>query len=199
MSRVGSFGRRPTVTESSTITTPSTQEIAPARPKGKGLVLGFFTLSQDGPSGWVAGYLLTNVQGRPLEFRLTSPVQPTKVQQILYGPTLDSYLVGELMGKNLIEKASFPADIVLTDLPMGLEVRRHSEVPLLLLGDSGRPIDLGARKGFSIHPEFVQDEIVIQQLVEGAGQRLDLSEPFTRIREAITETRRMGMGNRSVA
>jgi hypothetical protein len=67
------------------------------------------------------------------------------------------------------------------------------------LGDSGRPIDLGARKGFSIHPEFVQDEIVIQQLVEGAGQRLDLSEPFTRIREAITETRRMGMGNRSVA
>ncbi len=187
------------MTECSLITTQTTQEVAPARPKGKGLVLGFFTLLQDGPVGWIAGYLLTNAQGRPLEFRLTSPVQPTKVQQILYGPTLDAYLVGELMGKNLIEKASYSADIVITDLGLGLEVRRHVEVPVLQLGVSGKPVELPIPASCSIHLDFAQDELPICQLLEGAGMRLDLTEPFSRIREAITETRRMGLSNRSVA
>jgi len=187
------------VTECSPITTQITQEVAPARPKGKGLVLGFFTLLQDGPVGWIAGYLLTNAQGRPLEFRLTSPVQPTKVQQILYGPTLDAYLVGELMGKNLIEKASYSADIVVTDLGLGLEVRRHVEVPVLQLGASGKLIDLPIQATCSIHLDYAKDELPIFQLLEGAGMRLDLTEPFSRIREAITETRRMGLSNRSVA
>ena len=46
--------------------------------------LGFFTVQRE-PTGYVGGFLVTNRWGRPLEFRLSSPVLPNKVQQILYG------------------------------------------------------------------------------------------------------------------
>lgn len=172
---------------------------APTRPKPKGLVMGFFTVLQDGPSGWIAGYLLTNVQGRPLEFRLTSPVQPTKVQQILYGPTLESYIVGELMGKNLAEKASYLADLIITDVPIGLEVRRHLEVPALLVGAGGLPVEIIGRPGWSVHNQFPGDGDLIRSHLETVDSRIDLIEPFARIKEAIQETRRMSVGTRSVA
>ena len=71
------------------------------------LTLGFLTLLTDG-SGVLGGYLLTNSWGRPLEFRLSTAVQPNRVQQILYGPTLTEYLHAELIGKTLIEKTSAP-------------------------------------------------------------------------------------------
>jgi len=172
---------------------------APSRPKPKGLVLGFFTVLQDGASGWIAGFLLTNVQGRPLEFRLTNPVQPTKVQQILYGPTLEGYLVGELMGKNLVEKASYPSDLIITDHVLGLEVRKHVEAPVLLVGQGGLPVELSGRPGWSVSSQFPDDAAIIKNQIESIDSRVDLIEPFSRIKEAIQETRRMGMGTRAVA
>ena len=51
------------------------------------LNLGFLTVLNE-PSGYLGGYLVTNVWGRPLEFRLSTAVQPNRVQQILYGSTL---------------------------------------------------------------------------------------------------------------
>src|SRR5687767_3696173 len=69
--------------------------------------LGFLSVFQEA-GGYLGGYLVTNAWGRPLEFRLTSAVQPNRVQQILYGDTLPAYLCGELIGKTLIEKTATP-------------------------------------------------------------------------------------------
>ena len=41
-------------------------------------------------SGYLGGYLVTNTWGRPLEFRLSSAVQPNRVQQILYAGTMEA-------------------------------------------------------------------------------------------------------------
>src|SRR5262245_33024282 len=68
-----------------------------------GLSLGFLAVLQDA-AGFIGGYLITNAWGRPLEFRLTTPVQPNRVQQILYGATLNDYLFADLIGKTLVEK-----------------------------------------------------------------------------------------------
>src|SRR5947209_11386879 len=89
-------GRQPAVTA----TTPST--------------LGFLTILQEA-SGYLGGYLVTNLWGRPLEFRLTSAVQPNKVQQILYGGSLLSYISADLLGKTLVDKAGLPVHLIFTD------------------------------------------------------------------------------------
>src|SRR5438477_7962745 len=70
-----------------------------------GLTLGFLTVLHDA-AGFTGGYLVTNAWGRPLEFRLTTPVQPNRVQQILYGATLGDYIHADLIGKTLVDKTS---------------------------------------------------------------------------------------------
>src|SRR6202049_3625030 len=71
---------------------------------GAALNVGFLTVLHEA-SGYLGGYLVTNVWGRPLEFRLSTAVQPNRVQQILYAGTLQAYLHADLIGKTLVEKA----------------------------------------------------------------------------------------------
>ena len=92
--------------------------------------LGFLTVLHE-PGGYLGGYLVTNLWGRPLEFRLSTAVQPNRVQQILYGQTLEPYLCGQLIGKTLVEKTATPVQMVITDHPAALELRRGIDLPVL--------------------------------------------------------------------
>src|SRR5262245_66612569 len=76
--------------------------------------IGFLTVLQE-PTGQLGGYLVTNSWGRPLEFRLSTAVQPGRVHQILYGPTLENYICADLIGKTLFDKTTTPVAVVLTD------------------------------------------------------------------------------------
>ena len=67
------------------------------RPQPASVALGFVTVIQE-PTGWVGGYL-SPMPGPALEFRLTSAVQPNRVQTVLYGPTLTEYLHADVIGK----------------------------------------------------------------------------------------------------
>jgi hypothetical protein len=100
------------------------------------LKLGFLTVLEE-PSGYLGGYLVTNVWGRPLEFRLSTPVQPSRVQQILYGDTMRPYVCADLIGKTLIEKTATEAKIIITDCRQVLDLRRLIEIPVVWLATSG--------------------------------------------------------------
>ena len=78
------------------------------------IAVGFLTVLQES-SGWLGGYLVTNGWGRPLEFRLTTAVQPNRVQAALYGATLNEYLFADLIGKTLVEKTATKPQLVVTD------------------------------------------------------------------------------------
>ncbi len=77
--------------------------------------LGFLTVIRDAQHGLFGGYLILNAVGRPLEFHCTAPVRPNRAQEILYGPTLEPYLIGERIGPTLLEKAKARPAVVFTD------------------------------------------------------------------------------------
>ena len=169
----------------------------PAEPAARTLPLsvGFLSFASD-PSGVSGGYLLTNSWGRPLEFRLSSAVCPTRVQQLLYGHTLEEYLHGELIGRTLIEKAYQLPNLVVTDHPAALSLAECLSIPTLLVAASlpggveavpGARCGLaaGARRGDSASPELAA-------IVARLDPTLDLAEPFGRIKEAMTEARKSG-------
>jgi len=79
--------------------------------------IGFLTALRDSTHGWFGGYLVLSHLGRPLEFHCTTPIEPTRVQQILYGPTLQPYLLGDVIGHTLVRRAELPVQAILTDLP----------------------------------------------------------------------------------
>ncbi len=100
--------------------------------------LGFLTTLQTSEGSFVGGLLVTNHMGRPLEFQCTTPVKPNATQQILYGPTLKPFLLGELIGKTLVEKSGIIPDIILTEQVEVLELRQHVRFPVALISQLER-------------------------------------------------------------
>jgi hypothetical protein len=151
--------------------------------------MGFLSILRES-AGYLGGYLVTNQWGRPLEFRLSSAIQPNRVQQILYGESLEPYLCADLIGKTLVDKSATAAEVVLTDHPAALDLRRRVDVPVALvkLDDPAGPL--------TAHPHFGADTPVLRDLVDRLGN-FDFAEPFTRIREAIAEARKLGVAGRN--
>ena len=52
------------------------------------------------------GILTTDIETRPYEFRVTSAIKPTSLQQILYGMSLKDYVYGELICAPLIKDST---------------------------------------------------------------------------------------------
>jgi hypothetical protein len=167
--------------------------------------LGFLTVLHEA-SGYLGGYLVTNVWGRPLEFRLSSAVQPNRVQHILYASTLEPYICADLIGKTLLDKTVVPVQLIITDRQSVVDLRLKVECPVLWLAapDDARA-SASAEQGIALtfgpsgqssllcHPRFPEDEARTRDLLSCLDGGFDLAEPFVRIREAIGEARRMGV------
>lgn len=159
--------------------------------------------------GYVGGLLITNRFGRPLEFQCTSPVKPNHTQEILYGPTLRPYLLGELIGKTLVDRVDVKPHLVLTEQADILEVRNHVSVPVVVVGDDAQlnsPEQSSApesdpsvsetlgfrRKSLRFHQAHQLDRETVQNAVGEIPREFNLAEPFERIREALNETIQSG-------
>jgi hypothetical protein len=167
--------------------------------------LGFLTVLRE-LTGYLGGYLVTNQWGRPLEFRLSTAVQPNRVQQILYAGTLEPYLCADLIGKTLLDKTAVPVQMLVTDTQAVLDLRLRVEMPVAWLGSGqqalaeAQPVTpmvcSSGNAPIHCHPQFPQDVAVIRETLERLTGMVDLAEPFARIREAIGEARKMGVTGR---
>lgn len=127
---------------------------------------------EDELHGYTGGLLLVCQRGRPLEFHCTEPVQPSRAEQILFGPTLKEHLCGEQIGGALVAKAKLPIGCLLAlDEPTALAGRAAGLTTHVLTDSAEAPAELA-------------------QLAEA----IDPAEPFERVREAIREAQRLGGG-----
>ena len=95
--------------------------------------MGFLTVVEHPQYGLFGGYLILNTAGRPLEFHCTAPIKPNRAQEILYGPTLESFLYGEQIGQTLINQGSATPLVICTDREPALAAREHVSTPLVLV------------------------------------------------------------------
>ena len=177
--------------------------------------VGFFTVVASEQHGLFGGYLLLNRSARPLEFHCTAPVKPNRAQEILYGPTLESYLYGAAIGAALLTKASMPVDFVCVELPAALAVREFSSSPVALVaaveGSADAPaaeslplfrVDAAHERGLhrfrlgthdvAVPRRYADDEPALAARYREVVESFDLREPFKRIRGAIEEAQRGG-------
>lgn len=157
------------------------------------LKLGFLTAIELPGGGYVGGLLVTNRFGRPLEFQCTTPVRPNRTQEILYGPTLRPFLLGELIGKTLVEKAAVKPDVVLTEGDDLLELRTHVPQPVAVVEETAEGLKVG-RQSLRFHPSHAEDRSRLAKSAAAVPDQADLFEPFERVREALQETVKAGAG-----
>jgi hypothetical protein len=171
--------------------------------------IGFLTIVQEN-NGYLGGYLVTNLWGRPLEFRLSTAVQPNRIQQILYGGTLHGYICADLIGKTLVEKTSTAVQCIFTDCERVIDLRLRIDVPVVCLARSSQSEVAPSRSeanaepaitkgGHPVlcHPRFSADKATVAELLDRLDGALDLAEPFVRIREAVGEARKLGVTSRN--
>jgi hypothetical protein len=94
---------------------------------------GYLSAVHSDDYGYFGGYLVVSALGRPLEFHCTAPVLPSRAQQILYGSTLGSFLLGEQIGCRLLTAAKLVPQLILTDEPDFGQVQRRAFAPLVLM------------------------------------------------------------------
>ncbi len=179
--------------------------------------IGFLTVIEYPQHGLFGGYLVLNLAGRPLEFHCTAPIKPNRAQQILYGPTLESFLYGEQIGSTLLGHAKTSPLVVCTDREPVLSLRDLVDLPVALVLPPGESREIDGtnsdahptvaavrvdpphgrgprlitfelgRNRLALPPQKGDDRKWLSEHLGETAAALDLWEPFTRIREAIEE------------
>jgi hypothetical protein len=168
--------------------------------------IGFLTALEDPQHGFFGGYLVLSELGRPLEFHCSTPVMPNQAQRILYGKTLGAYVLSDLIGQTLVAKSQLPVQAVLTDQRemLGLTLIRDE---IIICVESNDPVDnelesssapLFTMAGYRMFgtTTCIWQPALQQQVLSNIASRVELAEPFERIREAIREAQRVTEGNR---
>src|SRR6476659_819597 len=99
-------------------------------------VFGYLSAWDSPDHGCLGGYLILSALGRPLEFHCTAPVRTSRAQQILFGPTLWPYVLGEQIGGTLLAKAKLLPRIVLVDHPAARCLRTRIAVPMVRIEEA---------------------------------------------------------------
>ena len=118
--------------------------------------LGFLTVIDQSPSSLTGGYLVLNRAGRPLEFHCTMPLAPDKIQQILYGDTLQPFLYGERIAQTLIHRSKLPVLSIFTDHAAVLPVHLLASFPIVYVfgGDTKPETDNDSPSAHEISEEL---------------------------------------------
>ena len=160
----------------------------------------------DADLGFVGGLLIVNRNARPLEFHCTAPIQPKPAQSVLYGATLNRYLLEEQIPQALVAKTKARLDLILTNQLGMLNFRDHCDIPVGVLAgdewggnqsesDSSSGVVIGeiefsqvAGKTVAHRSQFQQDRERIEQAVQDVALCVEVDEPFERLSIAIQET-----------
>lgn len=98
-----------------------------------GPLIGFVSAVEHPQHGLFGGYLVLNFAGRPVEFHCTAPVKANRAQQILYGPTLNSFLYGEQIGATLLRHSKSTPLAICTDREPMLSITELTDLPVALV------------------------------------------------------------------
>jgi hypothetical protein len=179
---------------------------------------GYLSVINSAEHGYFGGYLIVGPLGRPLEFHCTAPVRPSRAQQILYGPTLEPFLLGEQIAGAMLDAAKLKPRLILTNCEATLHARSRISSPMVLLRENAdatagttdpkrastdrvasSPTNSGPHESFSVDAfEFIlpigfeSDRAEATRLLTDFVRQIDLAEPFGRIEEAIREAQRLG-------
>ena len=141
------------------------------------------------------GILTTDIETRPFEFRVTSPIKPTQVQQILYGASLKDYVYGELICVPLVKATKEKLSIVLIKENYLITMRPLVSVPIILVNLNGAQIGDGLKPvNLSSHRNFQNELSFAQTILTPVMQKHDMLEPFERLKLALNEVHRAGLG-----
>jgi hypothetical protein len=139
-------------------------------------VLAYLISPQDAAGAFLGALMLTDARVRPLHFSFVSPIRPTKIQRVLYGPTLDEHLKVDVIGSKLLKDLPLVPDVLLVDTPELVASRRIADIPTAFLT---KPNDGAPEPGKLTSLQYdtgsnVEDQEIIGQILASLEMTVDL-------------------------
>lgn len=178
--------------------------------KNNDLKLAYLLVNSPVPNVFIGGLMVTDSRGLPAEFRYTEPIQPTKIQQVLYGQVLSAYIKREVILETLLKnletkfKCLLVEDEHLLDYPSkGYTVVRIASTKSSPLGEVGttqelgpgdlllqasadsNPVRLQYLKADKVEATAGSDSLDPIGLLLEAGEEMDVTEPLKRVEKAL--------------
>jgi hypothetical protein len=140
--------------------------------KSGDLKLSYLTVSNPAPNVYIGGLMVTDGRGLPVEFRYTEPIQPTKIQQVLYGQVLSAYIKREVILETLLKNVESKFRCLLVEDEQMLDYPAKGYAIVRIAVTKSAP--LGAVGKIQ---ETAPGEILVQLTPEGSPVRLYLGNP----------------------
>jgi hypothetical protein len=143
--------------------------------------------------------LITDTETKPYEFRITSPVKANFIQRTLYGATLGDYIYIDLISIPLIKEIRANVDLIIVSSKALLRIRPKISLPIVFiskgaLSSSGNNLGDNKLLSFFTHEDYPNEKPVAQAILLPIMQKMDLLEPFDRIKVALTEAHKEKIG-----
>lgn len=174
--------------------------------------IAFITLSEVEDGMLRGGILITDTNGKPLEFRCTSPIRPNAVQRTLYGSTLMPHIAVELVGIPLAQAVQASPDVLLVQQEEFISLRTKFNKPLLIARRQGEDLKLSDASGknrpeemisspsnkfapvvVSCHWNYPDDIVQCKEELGWIFSQCDLVEPFERVKKALSALHEQGV------
>lgn len=156
----------------------------------------------------MGGLMVVDCRGFPVEFKYSEPIQPTKVQSVLYGQVLESHVKLDVISDSLLKSVSQQFSILMTqddnvlehDFKSDLVIGRLSTTKSPPLSDTGDFIKIKEREYLlqaspntnPLRVQFARSKKIDEkkltaalQALAKAGQTMDIDEPMTRVYRAL--------------
>ena len=146
--------------------------------------IGFIVLHEISSASFVGAILITDQNGFPLEYRFTEKIQIDEIKRMLYGDSLKSFLMAEIVGINLLNKLEKKPVFIIAkeEYP---QLQKKTNYPILCLENKKKItyqqlIELTREKGLSLDLYKVPKQYFEAEVT--------IDEPFKRIIQLLEKS-----------
>jgi len=163
--------------------------------------IGFLeTYTLESNVGIMGGILVTDVDTKPLEFRVTAPIKPTNFQKTLYGEVLLEHISVELIALPLISSVNEQIDLILVRDPffLGANTKQGIRVVRVFTETEGQNPQnksealttsnkTNQKLLIEIHKKFESELPEIKDKLSSISSIRNIIEPFERLKLACEQ------------
>jgi hypothetical protein len=134
--------------------------------------LGYLLVASPISNVYIGGLMVVDGRGLPVEFRYTEPIQPTKIQQVLYGSVLSRYIKTEVILETLLKSLeSKPHLLLVNDESFLLQDLANKDFEVVRLTETKS----GPLKGLGTVEKISAWEFLLQLTPESSPVRVQLN------------------------
>ncbi|MDN5342272.1 hypothetical protein OF820_01910 [Oceanotoga sp. DSM 15011] len=156
-------------------------------------MIGYFKIYKSEDEKFTGGILILNNKGLPVSFKYTEPIKPGKIQKIIYGKNLKSYLANEIIGQKVLENVENLEIIFINDPEIKDMIDTEKNICFINEVFSNNETKLNQKEAYvsisdnkSLKLQFIKEigSDLFQEIIK-ISEIFDIYEPFQRLSEAL--------------